>query len=352
MVIEERVLKILSRYFSNNDLRAEFESLTKDCSSNKIAINNIEDYLIDNKDKFTKRLIIVIDDVDETLEEVVNNSLRYFYSLVECEQISKWIIARGTTLDHYSEGLVNFIETKFPQRLVFPKVDLYGIINARVIYDNPDGINPFIPELCHHIITTHNNDLRISVANTIAFLQNLKPPITAKNNAKFSGQFFLVNFTKVMTQIQVFPNIYSDSTSRTMPIEKDVFLILAATNRFSSGNLSILEKYYRRVYETIYSKTYKAESYLINLDMDHINEAIIFLKNNRLLNEHPRVKGFFKLTPKGESFVRFVNEKLYTEYTKSLSLENKEKKHPVFWDLAEMQPEYESTTHHLIHTST
>jgi DNA polymerase III delta prime subunit len=340
-VIEERVFKILKQYFISNSLSQEFESITKDCNNRKIAINNIEDYIIDNKLRFPKRLIIVIDDVDETKEDIVDKSLRYFYSLVECEQISKWLIARATTLDNYSEGLINFIETKFPQRLVFPKVDLYGVINTRIKHDNPDGTNPFIPELCHSIIATHNNDLRISVANSIAFLENLEPPKTSKNNPEFAGRFFLKNFTKIMTQIKVFPEIYTNSISRTFPIEKDVFLILASNNRFISGNLSTLEKHYRHIYETIHQGAYSEESYLINLTMDHINESIELLSNNRLLSEHKKIPGFYKLTPKGESFVRFINENLYTDYSKKISQLNNERKHPVFWDLAIMHPEYD-----------
>jgi len=348
-VVEDRVINILSRYFSENNLQKEYETLTKDSTSNKISINNIEDFLVERKSKFKKRLIIVIDDVDETPEQTVNDSLRYLYSLVECEQISKWLIARSTTLNNYNENLISFIETKFPQRMTFPKVDLFGIIEKRVKFDNPNGINPFIPEVCHHIITTHNNDLRVSVSNSIAFLENLSPPKTAKNNPKFAGHYFLTNFTKVMTEIGVFPNIYSNAISHLFPIEKDVFLILAATNRFSSGNLSILEGHYRNIYENIHNKTFISESYLINLDMDHVNEAISLLKNNRLIIESTRktMKGFFKLTPKGESFVRFVTENYYREHTEALSIGNNEKRHPVFWDLAEMLPEYETNTHRL-----
>lgn len=339
-VIEERVLKILNKFFSANGHSAAYETITSGTNNTKIMINNLEDFLIENKNNFSKKLIIVIDDVDETDEKTVDASLRYFYSLVECEQITKWLIARATTLNNYNQKLIEFIETKFPQRQSFPKVDLFGIIEKRIKHDNPNGINPFTRDLCHLMLSTNNNDLRISVANAISFLENTEPPVTAKNNPNFAGQFLIKNFTKVMTQINVFPNIYKSSISRTFPIEKDVFLILATHNRFMSGYLKPLENHYRLAYEKNHKGRYIEESYLINLDMDHVSESIHFLKNNRIIFEHERIKDFYRLTPKGESFIRFVTEHIYTDDAKIHAEHDSEAKHPVFWDLAKTPPDY------------
>ncbi len=338
VVIAERTISLLGRYFSTNNLQDVFETLNKGGTASKIIINNIEDYIVNNKDNFKKKLIVIIDDIDETDEEIAEPCVRYFHSLLECEQVAKWLVARATTLQNYHASFLDFIETKFAQRIVFPKVELFGILNQRIMYDNPEGINPFIPELCRLLLTTYNNDLRVAVTNAVAFIEHLTPPKSAKNNPSFAGHFFRVNFTKVMSEIGVFPNIYIESISKLFPVEKDVFLFLALKNRFDSADVSILEKHYKDIYANKHRGQYEAESHLISLDTTQINEAIYYLSNHRLIMEHSRIKKFYKLTSRGESFVKFIREKVYTERCKVEADSAGDNKHPVFWELAYIAP--------------
>ncbi len=342
--IEHRVLKTLRGYFSANGKDKEFDDFVREYENSKDKINALEDYMIDHREEFQKKLILVIDDIDETEEDIVEKCIRHFYSLVECEQISKWIAVRSVTLDNYHKNLLDFIKTKFPQTVPFPKVDLYGVINKRVINDNPNGINPFVSELCHLILTTYDNDLRQATHNYLSFLELVPPPKTAKNNAKFAGEYLIKNFTKVMSSIGVFPNIYLNSILRTVPIEKDVFLILAARSRFYSGYLTRLGHHYRNIYANIHRKKYEEESYLININMDDIHQSISYLCRHGLIEESDSLEDYYNVTLKGESFVRFVVENVYRDHCKEEVNLSGSGKHPVFWDLAIQYPDYDPVT--------
>ncbi len=339
--IERRVLKALRGYFSSNGKDKEYEDYIKEPHEIKDKINNLEDYMIEHKDEFHKKLILVVDDIDETEEEIVERCIKHFHSLVECEQISKWIVVRSVTLNHYHKDLLGFIKTKFCQTVPFPKVDLFGVIEKRITHDNPNGTNPFTSKLCHLILTTYNNDLRQASSNYLAFLEHVKPPKSVKNNPEFSGQYLIKNFTKVMSSIGVFPNIYLNSLSNTVPVEKDIFLILAAKNRFVSGYLVKLEKHYKNIYSSIYRKRYKEESYLININMDHIQQSIAYLIKHELIMENKSLKEHYTLSLRGESFVRFVVENVYKDHCMADCERYGESKHPVFWDLTTQYPDYD-----------
>lgn len=143
-LIEKRTLKILADYFVENKLAREYHLLIKgEETLRKEQINKLEDFILTEKSRFAQRLIVLIDDIDETNETEVEESLRYFYSLLECHQICKWLVVRNTTLDNYKAPFLSFIETKFAHPIKFPRVDLYGIINRRIQAANPKGINPF-----------------------------------------------------------------------------------------------------------------------------------------------------------------------------------------------------------------
>lgn len=338
-VVEKRTLKILKAYFYANAQGRHHENILKGETISKEIVNKLEDFIMANRPLFKKKLIIIVDDIDETPEEIVEGCVRYLYSLLECDQVAKWLVLRATTLDHYNGQFLDWITTKFPHRIRFPRVDLHGILDKRITHDNPGGDNPFIPDLCHLMITTFGNDLRAAVHNSLSFLDLLPPPDTVKNNPKFVGQYFKMNFTKVMSQIGIFPNIYADSISHTVPLEKDVFLILSAHNRFEGGDLARLLKHYKNIYSNIHSKKYAAESYVINFDMDSIARALLYLVNHRLIESVTHAKDFYITTPRGESFLKFVLEKVYTEQCKDELLSSGAKRHPVFWDLASLYPD-------------
>lgn len=338
-IIDKRVLAILQTFFHSNNLGKNYEDIVKDEAVDKERINRLEDFIVLNKELFKKKLIIIIDDVDETPEKVVEECVRHLYSLLECEQVSKWLVIRAATLDNYSSKFLDWIATKFSRTVRFPRVDLHGILEKRIMHDNPQGINPFIPEWCHLMVSTYGFDLRAAVANSISFLELLPPPKTSQNNPSFIGHYFKVNFTKVMSQIGVFPNIYLEPISHTVPLEKDVFLIMSSQNRFEGGDLSRLIDHYRNIYAHIHGRKYVKESVMINFDMDHINQVISYLCNHRLIEKLQNIKDFYVMTPRGESFVKFVLENEYTAQCKKEITNTGDKRHPVFWDLASQFPD-------------
>ena len=141
----------------------------------------------------------------------------------------------------------------------------------------------------------------------------------------------------------VFPNIYLNSVLPTVPIEKDIFLIMAARSRFSSGFLITLENHYKNIYSTIHRGEYREESYLIDIDMDYVNRSIDYLCRHELLEASSSASDLFELTLRGESFVRFVTENVYRDHCQNEVRQSGKAKHPVFWDLAIQYPDYDPT---------
>ena len=166
------------------------------------------------------------------------------------------------------------------------------------------------------------------------FLEQIEPLDSEKYSASFVGQYLNKNFTRVMTAYQVFPNIYSKSQSRYLPLEKDVFLIIALYNEFPREYLSKLSDRYHELFTGFGGGKYAGEAYLINFDMRHITAAIEYLKNQRLIEAHGAAIGDCRLTDRGLSFAQFVSERLYTDYCMEECEGNRDNKHPMFWVLA------------------
>ena len=240
---------------------------------------------------------------------------------------------------NYKKDFLNFIETKFCQNIPFPRISLYGILEKRIQAVNSTSHNPYSQKLCSLIISIFDNDLRRSIHNSVAFLEYLSPSKGMNNNPSFISEFFVKNFTKIMTKINVFPNIYFDPIVSTAPIEKDLFLILATHNSFYSGFLGKLSEHYKDAYAKAFRDDDIKQSYLINFDMNHINKATEYLVNQRLINEE-ETDNFYTLTNRGASFVKFVTENLYTEHCEKQCIEHGNKRSEVFWKLAKKQPEF------------
>ena len=333
-LIEKRTLKLLSDYFEENDLDSDYHILVKEESLRKEQINKLEDFILREKKRFKKRLIVLVDDIDETEEGDVEKALRYFYGLLECHHICKWLIVRNTTLDHYKADFLAFIETKFAHPIRFPRVDLHGIIDTRIKAVNPGGANPFVRDICARLLQTFNFDLRQAVAAVPRFLELVEPLEGESYSDSFIGQYLNKNFTRVMTASHIFPNIYRNSQLRYLPLEKDVFVVIALYNEFPKEYLSKLADYYRETYLHHSNGRYAKEAYMINFDMRHITAAIEYLMNQRLIKSGGKDPLDCRLTYRGGAFVQFVSERLYTDYCHLECEQDRENKHPMFWVLA------------------
>lgn len=332
-VIDKRVLAILKEFYQENALSSDYDSLVKNEKVRKEQINKLEDYIRDEPQRFERQLILIIDDIDETAEPEVDISLHYLYSLLECHKICKWLIVRETTLDHYSAGLLEFIETKFGTCVPFPRVDLHGIIDKRIRALNPKGINPVTSEVCVRLLQTFNYDLRQAVGGAIHLFEKIDA-LSSKRSASFIGHYLVKNFTKAMTEAGVFPNIYWNPELKYIPLEKDVFQIICLYNEFPKGYLDKLATYYRNAYKNHQEGRYEAESWVLNFDMRHVDAAIEYLVRQRLVCERGRNAGDYRLTNRGESFAQFVAERLYTTYCKERCDAGNRQRHPMYWVLA------------------
>ena len=137
-----------------------------------------------------------------------------------------------------------------------------------------------------------------------------------------------------MTITHVFPNIYVDSVLRYIPLEKDVFLVIAIFNKFPKEYLTKLSEHYESFYKKSEHGKHSGESYLISFDLNHVKHCVTYLVNQRLIKQREGVDEFYNLTSRGESFIQFVRENLYSDICEQECDNLGKKKHPVFWRLA------------------
>ncbi|MBL0638697.1 Cdc6/Cdc18 family protein [Aeromonas veronii] len=120
----------------------------------KDLINKLSDYYKDNKQKFGKTLIFIVDDVDLLPGEHVGLVVENIIKCLEINSVKKWLVIRKVTFDNYSAETKLKIEQFFPDPYSFPTISLKELADYRIknTCDNASPKHPFKVELCDDII--------------------------------------------------------------------------------------------------------------------------------------------------------------------------------------------------------
>jgi len=340
--IAERCLELYIRYLTANNFEEALLAINNNSQlSTTDKVNKILDFIKNNIHKFGTKLIIIIDDIDEAERNMVEPVLRLLYTYIEPACIQKWMAVRETTLGYYKQEFLNFIRTKFPEKIPFPRVDLNGIIENRIKANNPNGKNPFSHTICSQMIAAYNYDIREAMGVVNKFFELNKPGDTKDYSSdKFIENFFMIAFTKTLTKQKVFPNIYLRPISSRFTLEKDVFLLLCIKHIVDAQFLTILQKYYSDTLSTLRKKEDLYGSDSVTLSMEDIKAVTDFLYNNQLI-EVNSVNCFFP-TPKGQIFKRLITQSVYSEICEQEIKGENISHSKIFWILAGINPDFEN----------
>lgn len=338
--IAERCMEIYKRYFAVCGLDKEFAILERNSDlDNRRRINKILDLLVKAKELFAKKLVLIIDDIDEADRKVVEPMLRLLYSFIEPVSIQKWLAIRTTTLGHYPQSAVEFITTKWPERITFPRVDLHGIIAKRIVGANPEGKNPFSETISSLIIQAYNYDLRQAMGCIGKFFEINKPgALPDSTSDDYIEKYFLVALTKTLTMLQVFPNIFLTCRSSQYPLEKDVFLLLSVKHTVDNQFIRIHEKYYTATLVALRQAEAEYVEGKVVLSRKEIDGVVDFLKNHGLVEM--LTYGCYAPTPRGRVFWRLLQEEYYVDMCRKEVVSTGAIRSNYYWELASINGDF------------
>lgn len=109
--------------------------------------NKLKEYYKNNRSKFDKLFIFIIDDVDKVKkEEHVVEIAEHVFRHLEIDSVKKWLVIREPTYKHYKSESMTDLNSKFPKVIEFPFTSLYTVINHRI--ESMGGKNPFSDDMC------------------------------------------------------------------------------------------------------------------------------------------------------------------------------------------------------------
>ncbi len=344
--IEERCLEIYRQYLDECNKTTFVNEVMNDKTNDNTKINHFIDFIKTNRSILKKKLIIIIDDIDETCltNQEIEAVLRRLYTYMETASVEKWLTVRGQTLDYYHESLLTFIRSKFPDKIHFDRVDLNGIIEKRITALGDSVKNPFGTFLCSLIIRAFNEDIREAMGIFKKFLEivdpkNLQPHLSSE----FIQNIFNKSLPTVLVHQKIFPNIYLNSISGIFPLEKDVIRLLAMKHTVDSSFLKTLLNYYSQTIDAI-KKKYSGEYFLkkvqpVDISEDDILSVIDFYISHSIVG---KIKNqTFSFTQKGRVFSEIINTKIYKEICRKEMDERKEIKSRIFLLLFNIEPRFE-----------
>jgi len=263
------------------------------------------------------------------------------YTYMETAEIEKWLTVRGATLDHYHESLLRFIRTKFSEKIIYPRIDLYGIVANRINTVDKDAKNPFGSGLCSQLIKAYNEDIRETLGVLKKFLELNEPGKTKEySSSDYLEQYFNMSIPRVLIRQHVFPNIFLDSRSAQFPIEKDVFLLLHVKHTVDDKFVAALSQYYTatlKVLRRTKGKNLYGEE-TVTISRAEIDGCIEKFMNHQMLEK--RAEDCFSITSKGHVFYRLIFSPSYLKECKEDVEYYGEKKYFPYWDFVSINPDF------------
>lgn len=339
--IEEICLDIYKRYFYECNLDHDVDMILRNDDLNRNQkINKMIDVIKRERHVLRKQLIVFIDDIDESPIEQVESLLRLLYSYMETASIEKWLTIRGATLDHYSESLLRFIKSKFSDKIPFPRVDLFGIVDMRIKAISRRAKNPFGKELCSQLVKVFNEDIREALGSLLKFLEINKPGKTQEYvSSEWIEKYLLINFSKVLVRQRVFPNIFLHSRHAHYPLEKDIFSLLVVKPTVDNDFKRIIEHYYTNTINSLRKTKPFYGRDRVSLSEMEITGALQTLLNHQLIEQ--QYEKCFTITPKGRVFFKILNEPLYSKECIEELKNSGDLKYDPFWYLIDIKPSFE-----------
>lgn len=138
-----------------------------------------------------------------------------------------------------------------------------------------------------------------------------------------------------MINMRVFPNIFIQGRSSLMPMEKDLFLLLDVKRTVDDEFINTINDYYKDTVKALKEDREHVKK-LITISKKEIMGCIKYLISNQLIVE--RDPDFYIFTGRGYIFKKYILSKEYRKYCLEEAVRYGERKDPLFWKLADIDP--------------
>lgn len=285
---QDQIVKAWECLYKKTDNLHEFKRIDEQNIPTKQKLNILADYYLENKIKFDKYLIFVVDDVDLLSDQMALNITKSVKKDIELASVIKLVSIRPCTFKNYSSETKKFIEEFYPTTYTLPHISLHEIIKYRIAsVSNGCGKNPYSIKLCDDILQVlFSGNKRECLSSLKSILETSLPKkLKLEESEKFIQQYIERSSINSLIDNNIVPNIHDlhfrSVSQYPLPHDilqlcchtKDVNIMLGALNevalirsRRSERLTEIKRKYQVRSNELDYSLNAMEQSNLIIID--------------------------------------------------------------------------------------
>jgi energy-coupling factor transporter ATP-binding protein EcfA2 len=144
------VFNAWSSFFKASNLGGFVQRLSERRIEVRAKINEYMKYYKDNKSKFDKKMIFILEDADSLSDDEVARIVNLTHRHIAISDVKKWLVIRDETYDQYKVNAKYAVNAYFPDRRSLPRVGLYEVLDHRIkgISSEDQHLNPFSENLC------------------------------------------------------------------------------------------------------------------------------------------------------------------------------------------------------------
>lgn len=241
--VEERVQKeILEGWealYNKNGHDVTFGQITNAGHSLRKTLNELSDYYLRNKSKFSSMLILAVDDVDLLDKDELVKIVKYVCSNIEAKSAKKWFFVRPQTYRNYDEKTKDFLQGFFPDIRELPRTRLHDIVKHRIAAVSKDEVSrsPFSPHLCAYIEELVDHNIRRAFPALERILCEISRPAKSETAEEVVRNYVDRAAIRSLIGQSLIPDIHSpDFRTVSFPLPLDLLRFL-----LYSADLAILK---------------------------------------------------------------------------------------------------------------
>lgn len=232
-LVRIEILNSLKFYYEQVGLEEIFTRVNLREISNKEKISILTTYMKDNREKFHKRLIFVLDDVDLLEDSMALNIARTIKVDYEIHYVIKWLSIRASTLERYNQELTKLINEFYPATYPVPLVPLKLIIDKRIKSKNGDNAkSPFSKEICEVVSSVAEENHRGSLPLLRSIMEDNKPKnLPDHTSEEFIQNYLFKSLMKTFVYQNKVPNLHLEDYQvlNYYPLLVDILYVLKYT---------------------------------------------------------------------------------------------------------------------------
>ncbi len=327
----EEGLKILfvdvtfKKFFNHCGHKEAYDRIVEQNISYEVKLLRLQNFYLDEENKFNKHLIVVLDDIDtiHDYKDVVNITNSFKRICGSGDGVNKWVSIRETTFENYPDE-VQKVFTFFQQPFTLLDVSLYNIVNKRIKAKNGESaINPFSEELCETILKLNDGSIRDSLGLLSMIHHYTKAP-QRNQGEKFIQNWFQKSAISTLLKKHKVPNIHTEEyiVVHNYPIAYDLLNVIKYSH-IKAHIFSIVDNIARRDRGNLFNGAYSLIENQLNMVLK------ILVKNNIVFIDTETDK--ITLSEKAKIIISFQQD-TYNNICKDLSVKENIEVDNEYWE--------------------